>query len=100
MDSPTQVRFPGGESWADLRARVAAAVSDVLASSNGGTIAVVTHGGVVRAVLAEALAVPDVRAFAFDVGYARISVVDWFGSTAVVRLVNGVAADLPGALGG
>jgi alpha-ribazole phosphatase len=99
MESPTQVRFPGGESWADLRARAADAVSDVLASNNGATIAVVTHGGVVRAVLADALGLRDERAFALDVGYARISVVDWFDSTAVVRLVNGVAADLPGTLG-
>jgi alpha-ribazole phosphatase/probable phosphoglycerate mutase len=99
MESPTQVRFPGGESWADLRARVANAVADMLAANEGATIAVVTHGGVVRAVLADALGLPDERAFALDVGYARISVVDWFDSTAVVRLVNGVAADLPGALG-
>ena len=100
MESPTRVRFPGGESWAELRTRVANAVVDVLATNDGATVAVVTHGGVVRAVLAEALGVPDERAFAFDVGYARISIVDWFDATAVVRLVNGLAADVPDALGG
>jgi alpha-ribazole phosphatase len=98
MKSPTEVRFPGGESWADLRARVDAGVADVL-SSSGETVAVVTHGGVVRAVLARVLGLPDERVFAFDVGYARVSVVDWFDSTAVVRLVNGFAADVPDALG-
>jgi alpha-ribazole phosphatase len=98
MQSPTQVRFPGGESWTDLRARVDAAVADVLAS-NAASVAVVTHGGVVRAVLARVLGLPDDRIFSFDVGYARVSVVDWFDSTAVVRVVNGVAADVPGALG-
>jgi alpha-ribazole phosphatase/probable phosphoglycerate mutase len=98
METPTEVRFPGGESWADLRARVDAGVEDVLAS-NGGTIAVVTHGGVVRAVLARVLGLANERVFAFDVGYARVSVVDWFDSTAVVRLVNGMAADVPDVLG-
>jgi broad specificity phosphatase PhoE len=99
MVSPTQVRFPGGESWADLRARVDAAIADVLAA-NGGVVAVVTHGGVVRAVLARVLGLADERVFAFDVGYARVSVVDWFDSAAVVRVVNGLAADVPEALGG
>lgn len=98
MQSPTEVRFPGGESWADLRARVDSGVTDVL-SWNGETVAVVTHGGVVRAVLARVLGLPDERVFAFDVGYARVSVVDWFDSTAVVRLVNGLAADVPDVLG-
>jgi len=41
----------------------------------------------------------DERVFAFDVGYARVSVVDWFDATAVVRLVNGLAADVPDVLG-
>ena len=98
MESPTEVRFPGGESWADLRARVDTGVADVL-SSGGETVAVVTHGGVVRAVLARVLGLPDERVFAFDVGYTRVSVVDWFDSTAVVRLVNGLAADAADVLG-
>jgi alpha-ribazole phosphatase len=99
MESPTQVRFPGGESWADLRARVDDGIGDVLAA-DGGAAALVTHGGVVRAVLARVLGLTDDRIFALDVGYARVSVVDWFGSDAVVRLVNGLAADVPDALGG
>ena len=98
MKSPTEVRFPGGESWADLRGRVDDAVAEVL-SSNGETVAVVTHGGVVRAVLARVLGLADERVFAFDVGYARVSVVDWVESTAVVRLLNGLASDVPDVLG-
>ena len=38
METPTQVRFPGGESYADLRERVAPAVADVL-EPNGETVA-------------------------------------------------------------
>jgi alpha-ribazole phosphatase/probable phosphoglycerate mutase len=99
METPTLVRFPGGESYAELRARVAAAVDDVVAANTGRSVAFVSHGGVVRAALAVTLGLPDDRAFALDVGYARISVVDWFDGTPVVRLVNGVSADLPAALG-
>jgi alpha-ribazole phosphatase len=99
METPTLVRFPGGESYGELRERVAAAVDDAVAAHPGRTVALVSHGGVIRAALAVALGLPDDRAFALDVGYARISVVDWFDGTPVVRLVNGLSADLPVDLG-
>lgn len=99
METPTLVRFPGGESYGELRERVASAIGDVVAANEGRTAAIVSHGGVIRAALAVALALPDDRAFALDVGYARLSIVDWFGETTVVRLVNGAAADLPTDLG-
>jgi alpha-ribazole phosphatase len=99
METPTLVQFPGGESYAELRQRVAAAVDEIVAANDRRTVALVSHGGVIRAALAVALGLPDDRAFALDVGYARVSVVDWFGGTQVVRLVNGVAADLPFDLG-
>jgi len=98
METPTLVRFPGGESYAELRERVAAAVDDIVAAGTDRTVALVSHGGVIRAALAVALGLPDERAFALDVGYARVSVVDWFDVTPVVRLVNGVGADLPADL--
>jgi len=99
MATPTLVRFPGGESYAELRERVSAAVDDIVAANDDRTVALVSHGGVIRAALAATLGLPDERAFALDVGYARISVVDWFDGTAVVRLVNGGSADLPFDLG-
>ena len=100
METPTQVRFPGGESYADLGERVASAVDDVVAANRERTVALVSHGGVIRAALAVALGLPGERAFSLDLGYARVSVVDWFGTSPVVRLVNGTAADLPAELGG
>lgn len=96
MTDPTSVRFPGGESFDDLRARAAAAVAEIVGSSNGGAVAVVTHGGVVRAALADALGLPSERIFSLDVGYCRVTVVDWFDATPVVRMVNG-SGDLPDA---
>ena len=99
METPTLVRFPGGESFAELRERVDAAVRDIVAAHTDRTVGLVSHGGVIRAALALALGLPDERAFALDVGYARVSVVDWFDGAPVVRLVNGVSADLPLDLG-
>lgn len=97
MQTPTEVRFPGGERFDDLRARAVAAAAELRERHRGATVAVVTHGGVVRALLADALGLPSAAIFRLDVGYARVSVVDWFeGDAAVVRLVNGTARDLPG----
>ena len=97
MRTPTEVRFPGGEGFDDLCDRAVAAAAELRARHDGGTVAVVTHGGVVRALLADALGLPSTAIFRLDVGYARVSVVDWFdGDAPVVRLVNGAAADLPG----
>jgi broad specificity phosphatase PhoE len=97
METPTEVRFPGGEGFEDLRERAVAAAAELRVRHAGGTVAVVTHGGVVRALLADALGLPSAAIFRLDVGYARVSVVDWFdGDAPVVRLVNGAVGDLPG----
>lgn len=98
MTSPTEVRFPGGESYAQLRDRATSTLDELRATHPGDAFAVVTHGGVVRAMLATLLHLPDDRAFALDVGYLRVSVVDWFDGAPVVRLVNGAAADVPAQL--
>jgi len=95
MRTPTEVVFPGGEGFEELRARACDAAAELRASHAGGTVAVVAHGGVVRAILAEALALPSRSIFRLDAGYARVSVVDWFGDEPVVRLLNGSAHDVP-----
>ena len=43
------LKAPGGESWADLQARVGQGIDELIA--RGGTWLVVCHGGVVRAAL-------------------------------------------------
>jgi alpha-ribazole phosphatase len=95
MQTPALVRFPDGESFDDLRARVSSALGELRRRHDGSAIAVVTHGGVVRAALAEALALPPERLFALDVGYGSLAVIDWLGATPIVRLVNGRGTELP-----
>lgn len=88
MMQPTEVRFPGGESYADLEARTLDAVGAMLAAFDGRTVVVVTHGGVIRAVLSHALGVPADRIFRITVDPASRSVVEWVGGEPVVRMVN------------
>jgi alpha-ribazole phosphatase/probable phosphoglycerate mutase len=94
MEAPTTVTFPGGEGYADLRARTVAALADLRARHAGASVAVVAHGGVLRAALADALGLGDEAIFRLDQAYGCVDVVDWIDGTPLVRLVNGSAASV------
>jgi probable phosphoglycerate mutase len=56
--APQLIRFPGGESLQDLVARVAGALSQVLAQHGGDTLVLVGHDSVNRALLLQLLDQP------------------------------------------
>lgn len=87
MASPTTAVFPYGESWNDLRDRARAAFRRIAVTHEGRTTVVVTHIGVILAILADVLAIADDRVFGFTVGHARVCLVDADG-TPLVRGVN------------
>ena len=89
LQRPTDVRFPGGETYAELQQRVTCALDDIVASHPAGTVAVISHAGSIRAALAAWLAMPGDRAFRLDQRPGAVNVVDWFDGTPFVRLVNG-----------
>ena len=93
LRTPTRVRFPGGECFADLQRRALEALSTVTAQYERRTTVVVTHAGVIRSLLAAWLSLPDDAIFRIDQRYGSVNVVDWLDGTPVVRLING----LPGS---
>ncbi len=90
MHRPTDVKFPEGESFAEMRVRVLAAFTELGSRHHDRTVAIVSHGGVNRIVLADALGLPDDAIFRLGQTYAGLSVVDYYGAECVVRLLNGV----------
>ena len=88
LEDPTEVRFPGGESYADLRARVTSACDDIRTSHRDSEVAVVSHAGAIRAALATWLSMPDGAVFRLDQRYASINIVDWTDGTPFVRVMN------------
>lgn len=87
METPTRVRFPGGESYADLKERAVRSLERIWRE---GTISVVvTHGGVIRAGLATWLGMPDEAIFRIDLAYGGVSIVDRVAGVPIVRMVNG-----------
>ena len=88
METPTRVRFPGGESYQLLRRRALDAMNAIHHRHAGETAAIVSHGGILRAMLADCLAMPDEAIFRLDQSYGGLSVIDWLDQTPLVRVVN------------
>jgi broad specificity phosphatase PhoE len=68
---PESAPFKDGESWHAFAARVARASERIEAT--GGRVAVVTHGGVIRALLTQWLELPHRSAWRFAVGNATVA---------------------------
>jgi alpha-ribazole phosphatase len=90
MERPTEVEFPGGESLSAMRGRVVAAAGELMGRHGGHTIAIVSHGGVGRILLAEALSLDSRHLFRMEQSYGAVSVIDYYGEAPLVRLFNGV----------
>jgi alpha-ribazole phosphatase len=89
MERPTEVAFPDGEQYGDLRRRVRSAASAIVAAHPRSCVLVAAHGGTIRTLLAEALGMADRDIFRVAVDHASISVIDRFADgTPLVRLVN------------
>ena len=87
MEAPTTITFPGGESYEDLRRRALRALTRIRRAHECAVV--VTHGGVVRAGLAEWLGLPREAIFRLDQRYCGITIVEWVGDTPILRLMNG-----------
>lgn len=88
MERPTEVTFPGGESFTSMRERVVRAAVRVRRVHAGESVVIVTHGGVGRIILIEALRMNPSDIFRLGISYAGVSVVDYYPDYPVVRVIN------------
>jgi alpha-ribazole phosphatase/probable phosphoglycerate mutase len=87
--SMVEFRMPGGgESLADVWARVQPALAELRARHAGERVALVTHNSVNRVILGDALGLPLAGVFGFTQDYGCLNVVDYRGDRPVVRLLN------------
>ena len=70
---------PGGEDYRDFEARVDAAWQNLLETARGGHWLVVSHAGVLRAVLRSVLGFPEERLFSLHVPYAGLTRIEQTG---------------------
>jgi probable phosphoglycerate mutase len=84
LQGPPQSRpFHDGETWRAFAARIAAAALDI--EAHGPRIAVVAHGGVVRALLAHWLGLPESAAWRFAVPNASVATITLWDGTGTLR---------------
>jgi alpha-ribazole phosphatase len=88
MDAPTTIPFPNGESFPEMRARVLEALKAILHQRDGQTVAIVTHGGVIRIAIAWVLDMPDQCLFRLAQDYAAMNLVIWVDGIPRVESLN------------
>jgi len=95
---------PGGESLEEVQVRMISLMEDLASEMSGNSVALVSHVGPIKALLAHALDVPLEATRRFFLDPCSISVVDW-GERPFLRLFNSHAhlgwasprwANLPG----
>jgi broad specificity phosphatase PhoE len=67
---------PKGESWKIFEERIFGTIERLVNDSKGKTIVVVTHGGVIRALIPKLLGLPKKESFKYDPDNASITIIN------------------------
>jgi len=91
---PSGFRFPGGESFVEVQARMTAAVMRLVERHPGGTIVVVSHADPIKTLVAHAMGTPLDLFQRFVIAPASITVIAWRRGAPLVLAVNSLGGDL------
>ena len=90
FNDPARFVYPHGESFGAFTARVRGALDKLVKTHESGNIALITHGGVCRVVVGDALGMPAQNCLRLAQDYGCVNVVDWYDGNPTVKLLNGV----------
>lgn len=85
---PASFHYPGGESFANFRARVQGALEQLMLTHQSSEVAIVAHGGVCRAIIGSILGMPMRNWLRLAQNHGCLNVVDWYDAHPVLRLLN------------
>ena len=88
METPTEVEFPNGESFARMRKRVLRETENILRKHKGETVVLVSHGGVNRVILAHFLKMQNADIFRLEQSYACFNVIDFYDDFPLIKKLN------------
>lgn len=94
MERPTETHFPGGEAFTEMCSRVLGAARELRSRHAGQSIAIMTHGGVNRIILADALGMEASEIFRIGQRYGAVNAIRYFEQTPTIELVNADASSL------
>jgi alpha-ribazole phosphatase len=80
--------IPGAERFPSFKGRVKAELNAIVDANRGRCVLVVTHAGVIRVVLADALGMKDQNIFRLAVDPCGLNVLDDIAGSLTVRCVN------------
>lgn len=87
-DNYAHLSPPNGETFSQLHARTKHFLEQIRHESAHKTVVIVTHGGVIRAMLAEVLNMPLKGLFRFQVDYASVTQLDFSSDIPRIGYVN------------
>ena len=79
---------PNGETFSQLQARGLSFLAEMLAKHKAEHIAIVTHGGMIRALLAHVLNMELKGLFRFNIDYASVTQLDFSQTVPKIMYVN------------
>jgi len=79
---------PKGETFSQLHLRAKSFVEDVSNHSQDKNILIITHGGLIRALIAEVLQIPLKRLFRMTIDYASVTQLEFKGEVPKVNFMN------------
>lgn len=83
-------KVEGGENWEDMQNRIVPAVQELVETFPSQRVALVSHAGVIRVLLAHVLGMPLSHIFQIVLDYACVNVVEFpQGDKPRVKMVNG-----------
>jgi len=88
MEKPTEVQFPNGESFSETRDRILKVFDAIQSERRGQTVAIVSHGGVNRVLIARALQMPDSALFRLAQDYAAMNLLTITDGLPTLQLLN------------
>jgi probable phosphoglycerate mutase len=92
---PSGFRFPGGESFHEMQARMASTIQDLAARHRGQAVVAVSHADPIKAAVAHALGVHlDLLFQRILIGPASVTAITYRASAPLVLTLNAVDGDL------
>lgn len=88
--NPLKFSPVGGESTLEVKERALPVIEGILHKHNGKTIAIVSHGGIIRLALCHFLGMPLENIFRIEQHFAAVNIIEFWDKYPVVKLMNGV----------
>ena len=88
MNNFDTMATPNGESFQSLYDRVIEFYDEEVRAGDHDTVAIVTHGGVIRSIINHILGIPLKNAFSYELDFGSVTLVDKHGGWAKVKYLN------------